>query len=178
MKFWAIYAGLASACLVGDIFAAERPDPATIRLPDLTGGSDPKVVANGWKFFYFYGPGVSYEQAYADFSDCYRFLGASDADPSVPTFVPWTENTPVQKRFSTPSYGVAGNLLITALAGPYIRQITVMRMRRCMEPRGYIRYPMTEDAWNAMVDKYSNASIAVQAKLASGPASRAQQVVE
>ena len=67
------------------------------------------------------------------------------------------------------NYGLVGTVIGGMVAGPIERRFRQSRMRRCMEPRGYERFPATEATWEEIIDNYSPGSIAVQAKLASGP---------
>ncbi|WP_163284184.1 hypothetical protein, partial [Enterobacter hormaechei] len=38
------------------------PDPAAIQIPDLSGGRDPAVVSNGWKYFYYWRADTSFAE--------------------------------------------------------------------------------------------------------------------
>jgi hypothetical protein len=148
-----------------------RPDPATVEVPAITGGRDPDVVKDGWKYFYFWRPNTSFEQAYADFSDCYRFLPVPGGDAMLPRFVAWREaeaRPAVAPNYYSP-YGLVGAAIGALIAGPIERRASQSRMRRCLEPRGYLRFPAPQPVWEKILDGYSPRSIAVQAKLASGP---------
>ena len=39
-----------------DDIAASLPDPATIKVPDVAPSNDPKVIGDGYKFYYFHNP--------------------------------------------------------------------------------------------------------------------------
>lgn len=150
---------------------ASPPDPSAVTIPDLSGGRDPAVVSNGWKYFYFWRADTSYAEAYADIADCYRFMPAPNATASVPRFVPWEEAgsvATVQPSVIQP-YGIVGAVIGEIIAGPLVRRAHQSRLRRCMEPRGYQRYPLQERRWELLTDNFSPASIAMQAKAASGP---------
>jgi hypothetical protein len=151
--------------------AGAPPDPATIALPDMTPTRDPGVIRDGWKHFYFHKAGVGYAEAYADFAECYRFLPVAGMSPALPAFSPWTE--PLVLRPIPPStgqFGLVGVAIGAMVAGPLERRAHQARMRRCLEPRGYVRYPLREEVWAALIDDYSRQSIALQALAASGPA--------
>ncbi|WP_152616336.1 hypothetical protein [Sphingomonas sp. ERG5] len=152
----------------GALAQTPPPDANLVAAPSVPDGRDPKVVADGWKFFYFWRANTSFAQAYADLTECYRFLPVSNAEVGLPAFVPWTSVTGV--RIHEPNY-LAGSLvsdIIGAMvAGPLDRRMKQSRMRRCMEPRGYQRFPAPEKVWVTIIDNYSHGSIAVQAKLAS-----------
>lgn len=155
------------------------PDPATITLPDMSSASDPKVAADGWKYFYFHKQGVAFDKAYADFEECYRFLPASDpflTSPFLPMFVPWEETPGFATMTPQPRYGLVGAAIGSLVMGPLQRRASQSRMRRCLEPRGYVRYPLAKGAWEQLIDNYSTQSIALQAKAAAGPRPNAEVV--
>jgi hypothetical protein len=145
------------------------PDPATVTLPDMTPTRDPDVIRDGWRHFYFHKAGVSYAEAYADFADCYRYLPVSMANADLPAFVPWSETPGVSLNAAYNPWGMVGAVMISFIMGPLDRRARQSRMRRCMEPRGYVRYPVSEEVWEALIDNYSEQSIARQARAASGP---------
>lgn len=172
IRIGAALAALLGAASAASAQAGSPPDPATVTLPDMTPTRDPHVVADGWRHFYFHKASVSYAQAYADFADCYRFLPAGDLTGMLPMFRPWTmpiEPGPERRPGLNP-YGPIGAVIAGMVAGPIERRQRQSRMRRCMEPRGYVRYPLREDVWRQLIDDYSLQSIAMQAKAASGPA--------
>lgn len=151
---------------------AQVPDPASVPLPSLESVSDPRVQKDGWKHFFFHKVGVSYAEAFSDFSDCYRFLGGMlpvGPEP-LPASGAWSRapSDGALKPQGT-SYGLVGVAIGQIVAGPMQRRIRQSRLRRCMEPRGYVRFPLDEENWKLLIDNYSMRSIAAQAKLASGP---------
>lgn len=103
---------LASVLFVSTAVAAEPlPDPASVSVPTITDGRDPKIVADGWKYFYFWRADTTYAEAYRDIADCYRFLPVANADFSVPAFAPWT--TTPNKHVIEPTYEAPTALLAT-----------------------------------------------------------------
>jgi len=171
----------ALAALLGSPAWARRdppgpPDPATLELPDLTPSRDPKVIEAGWKYFYFHKAGVSYAEAYEDFSECYRYLPVAGANPLLPMFAPWRESPGVEYVASSSNFGLIGMGIAALVAGPINRRAQQAPLRRCLETRGYVRYPLTEAVWSQLVDGYSPRSIALQAKAASLPAPDSQPV--
>jgi hypothetical protein len=168
---------LACAALAGTALPAGAqvadgpPDPSTISMPDMT--PSPEAIADGWKYFYFQKPGVSYADAYADFSECYRFLSTyAYSSARLPRFAPWAQPIDGPRRPPMPQspYGLMGNVILSIVSGPLVRRDRIARMRRCMEPRGYARYPLREEIWDQLVDDYSPRTIAMQALAASRPA--------
>jgi hypothetical protein len=148
------------------------PDPATLTLPDMTPTRDPDVISDGWRHFYFHRAGVTYAEAYADFRDCYRFLPTSSATFGLlPATRLWNRRMPgAPAPPPAYNYGVVGAIIGGMVMSTLHRRDMQSRMRRCMEPRGYVRYPLKEDVWERLIDNYSQVSIALQALAASGPA--------
>ena len=150
--------------------AAPPPDPAEVTLPDLSVpaelASDPDP-----KYYYFRMVGVSYAEAYADFSECYRYLPAPNAVSLLPMFAPWRETPGVERIQPTYNYGLVGMGIAALFLGPLQRKARQAPVRRCLETRGYVRHPLPEKAWKELTDGYSERSIAMQAKAASMPAS-------
>lgn len=180
MNEWAGIAAALAVLMGGAAPASAQadapPDPATVTLPDLTPPRDPRAIKNGWKHFYFHKAGVTYEQAYADFSQCYRYLPVANADPNLPMFAPWREAPGVDKIYPTNNYGLIGMGIAALFAGTLQRKAYQSRLIRCLETRGYVRYPLAESVWRELVDDYSERSIAAQAKAAALPAPDARPV--
>ena len=170
-----------SAFIAGQPLAAQSkpdlPDPATIILPDISPISDPQLRDDGLKFFYFYKPGISFAAAHADLMDCYRYLAGGEA-VTLPGFVPWVEEGRHRTIERTPQYGVVGAIIGELVAGPLERSRRNTIMRRCMEPRGYARYPLRRDSWHAIVDGDVAQALLKQARLAPGPAPADQALSE
>ncbi len=155
------------------------PDPASLSVPDVT-ASDPKVQSDGYKFFYFYNPSVSFSEAALDIAECRSFL-MSGAAPKVPGFIPWVE--PVNRKIVrgpgmiNAAYGPLGIALsiginqgLAAIIMPKMeRGLRNNKLRRCMEPRGYSRYALPEESWKTLNEGDEGKLILMQAKLASGP---------
>jgi hypothetical protein len=165
----------ALAALLGGAMPASAqtgapPDPSTVAVPDLTPPSDPEGLEDGSKHYYFHKTGVSYAEAYEDFSECYRYLPVAGALPNLPMFAPWSEEPGVERIQPVNNYGLVGMGIAALFLGPIERKLRQAPVRRCLETRGYVRYPLPEKAWRQLIDDYSERSIAMQAKAASLPA--------
>ncbi|RYD50079.1 MAG: hypothetical protein EOP60_12585 [Sphingomonadales bacterium] len=146
------------------------PDPATVTVPDLSGSAAPEVVANGWKYFFFQREGVGFAEAHADLADCFRFLAPNDwGTVKLGRFVPWESRTGVKASYNPNPYGLVGALMLAMVEGTLVRRDYQAKMRRCMETRGYTRYGVSEEVWENVTNLPKDQSIAVQAKIASGP---------
>jgi hypothetical protein len=153
------------------------PDPTGITLPDMSGNDDPKVMKNGYKFFYFHNSAVSFAEAHADLTECRSHLVAGAFLP-MPGFVPWVE-TNKRKIVTGPSqFGLVGAVISSIIAPKAERGIRNNKMRRCMGVRGYVRYAVKEASWDVLNEGEEPKLIAMQAKLATGPKPDAKEVTE
>lgn len=151
--------------------AGAPPDPDGVSVPDLVA---PAEADPDPKYYYFRMAGVGYAEAYQDFSECYRYLPTPGALSLLPMFAPWRERPGVERIQPTYNYGLVGMGIAALFLGSLERKNRQARVRRCLETRGYVRQPLTEKAWKALVDGYSERSIAIQAKAASMPAGGAR----
>lgn len=165
---FAVLLAWATPCLA----QAEPPPPdiRTVEIPDLSQSAAPAVVAEGWKYFLFRHPHISFEQAYLDFSDCYRFMAPADwSDVSLNRFVPW--ESPAARKINRPTnqYGIVGALLGSLIDGTLNRRDYQAKMRACLEPRGYVRYSVPQRVWEQVSRLPKDQWAAVQAKIAQSP---------
>jgi hypothetical protein len=141
-------------------------DPATIAVPDISMPSDKSaagdLIANGWKYSFFHKPGVSFDAAMRDVGFCYRFFRIENFIV-LGSFAAWGE------RQKSPDRMTAGGIIGGAVEDMTARDILRSRWRRCMETRGYARYPMAQKIWEALLKDDPARSVPVFAKLASGP---------
>jgi len=156
------------------------PDPATITVPDVSPSSDPKVRGEGYKFYYFNNPAVSFAEAYQDVAECRAHLVIGGA-AQVPGFIPW-DQAHRRKVYKGGGFVVAGPSMLTAVVGSMVtaglaaiilpkmeRGARSNKMRRCMGTRGYVRYAIPEAAFDTLNKGDEAQLIAMQAKLASSP---------
>jgi len=157
------------------------PDPDHIAIPEITGGRDAKIVRNGEKYFYFWRAATTYEEAYADLADCYRFVPIAEGNAALlPMFIAW-RGTPEDRDATAPAvnnYGLTGLLIGALLGGSGLERAKQLRLQKCLGPRGYQRFPMPKATWKIMNDGFSLESIAVRAKIASGPRPDAEPLDE
>lgn len=164
---------LCALCLASSAYSAPLPhktlpDPATITAPDVTPSTDSKVREEGYKFYYFHSPDVSFEMAYQDLRECRAHLVSGGMAP-VPGFIPWGEKHRREVPQLTPMYGLVGGVMSAIIVPKLIRGQRSNKMRRCMGTRGYERYAISESVWDKLNDGDEEQLILMQAKLASGP---------
>ncbi|MGE3746264.1 MAG: hypothetical protein AB7G25_11250 [Sphingomonadaceae bacterium] len=137
-------------------------------MPDLTTATDPKVMADGWKYFYFYKSGISAIQAQTDLTECYAFLGTAK-NARLPTFAAWPNPPMAGDASSAGGFGIVGAVIFDAVNDTLLRRNRQSKMRRCMEPRGYRKYAISKEGWESLISGDPDIAIARQARLASGP---------
>jgi hypothetical protein len=164
------------------------PDPATVKAPDVSPSQDPKVRSEGYKFYYFNNPTVSFADAYQDLVECRGHLVVA-GPAQVPGFIPWDEAHRRKTRQGAPLVGgpdmlsaMVGVVVVSAMAAIILpkmeRGARSNKMRRCMGTRGYERYAITEDAWNALNKGDEQQLLLMQAKLAAAPKPQDEAVTE
>jgi hypothetical protein len=164
VKYAVVAALFASAA--SPAFAQSVPDASSVIVPELQ-VSDSEL-GDERKFFFFHKQGVSYADAYADLAFCSRYI-ARGPQRSLPDFVPWQREDPAKPIEYILNYGLVGVAIMAIVDGPIDRCIRQSRMMRCMLPRGYARYRTSEALWKQVNGKNVPPSIAVQARIASGP---------
>jgi hypothetical protein len=98
---------------------------------------------------------------------------------ATPSFVPWQKRDAARPvRYDGGSYGLVGAAIGAMIAGPLERSIRQTRMFRCMVPRGYSRYRVTEDMWKRIYEAEPEQAIATLAAIASGPVPPTPQVTQ
>lgn len=149
-------------------FARELPPPveSAVAVPDL--GVAERDLGDERKFFFFHKSGVSFAEAYSDLSFCSQYISRG-RQRSLPDFVPWKRSDPATPMSNNLNYGLVGVAIMAIIDGPIDRSIRQTRMMRCMLPRGYARYRTSEALWKQVNGKDLLASIAAQARIASGP---------
>jgi hypothetical protein len=149
--------------------APPLPDPATIKAPDVTLSQDANVRKDGYKFYYFHNPDVSFAEAVQDLRECRAYLSTAGL-AQVPGFIPWDEAHRRRVVYGAPAFGLVGLGLAAILVPKEIRGSRSNIMRRCMGTRGYVRYAIPEKTFDLLNDGGDEQQlILMQAKLATGP---------
>lgn len=149
--------------------APPLPDPAAIAVPDLSGSGNAAVIREGAKYFFFRQEGVAFDKAHADLSECFRYLAPWE-NVRMNQFVPWVGKPGQRPLPWTNNHGLVGALILGAVQGALQHRDYQAKLRMCMEPRGYVRYGVAEAVWKRVTRLPPEQAIAVQAKIASGPA--------
>lgn len=166
--------------VMGSAVALQAPTQAQV------GPTDPLAIeltvpgnqlADGRRYFLLHKAGVSFEQAKADLTFCWRFLEIG-VPRALPDFVPWKQPTvATPMNYGLPQFGLAGGVARAIIRGPVERGIRQPRMFRCVVSRGYSRYRTSEAIWNRLNTADAPQSISLQAQIAVGPIPPTPQVL-
>jgi hypothetical protein len=149
-----------------------------VAMPDLAYTPDPTIAADFDKYFFFHRDGTSFDQAYADITECDSlasginfYMGADSAALSSAM----TQYGPLAGGIG----GAIGGLMADAIFGSAERRrIKRINLRNCMFYKGYDRYGLEKELWQAFHfeeglsrenAKDREAALMKQARVASGP---------
>lgn len=156
-----------------------------VEMPNLAYKPDPLIAADFDKYFYFHRDGTDFSQAYADITECDSlasginfYMGANDAI---------MQNAMIQYGAAGAVGGVLGSLMADAIFGSAERRrIKRVNLRNCMYFKGYDRYGLEKDLWQAFHfeeglsrenAKDREAALMKQARVASGPKPQTEVLV-
>lgn len=149
-----------------------------VEMPNLAYTPDPVIAADFDKYFFFHREGTDFSQAYADITECDSlasginfYMGASDAAIAS-----------TMSQYGALAGGIGGaigGLMADAIFGSAERRrIKRINLRNCMYFKGYDRYGLEKDLWQAFHfeeglsrenAKDREAALLKQARVASGP---------
>lgn len=167
--------------------AAQSPAPPppalpSVQLPNLMDG---QPYGDERKYFVFHQPGLSLDQARADFRHCFRYaLITADRQPTnfyaseTPPSAYAMGQAAKPPEYSGGNYGLVGLGIASIIDGPLERSRRQMNMMRCMLPRGYHRYRVSEHMWKSLNGNDLAAAVEVQARIASGPVPVTPKVIQ
>jgi len=159
----------------------ERPDPATVKIPDLNFTPRSSDSDDYDEYYYFYKQGTSYAQAFADLDQC-RLVSLETQLVSVPPkFVPLGSDMVADRSRMDLSpawmmYGIAGGITVELIVRPAEDDNTRENDKRCMAYKGYSRYGTTSDIWHKINVGSVGDDLARQALIASGPKPEAKAI--
>ena len=161
-------AALGVVALEAPALAQDLPPPmAAIAVPNLA--ADARPLGDERKFFVFHRADTSLDQARADLGFCFRY---AQTGPGIllPYFYAWQGNGAGKPAsYDGGQFGLTGALIGALIAGGLERSKRQINMMRCMLPRGYARYRISEELWKELNGKDRLASVEVQARIAAGP---------
>lgn len=162
------------AVAVGAPVTTGIPDPAKLKLPDLSGPLSDQDRSTGDKYFYFHRDGATYEEALDDIRGC------DDLARGVHSIHGWVDAPyPYAGTLAGAGGAVIGNLMVSLIFGSAEeRKMRRNNMRRCMHYKGYERYALNKDVWQqfnfeealkTVPEDERVQMLALQAKAAAGP---------
>jgi len=149
-----------------------------VEMPSLEYKPDPTVAADFDKYFFFHREGTDFSQAYADITEC-------DSLASGINFYMGADSAAISSAMSQYGMlaggigGAIGGLMADAIFGSAERRrIKRVNLRNCMFYKGYDRYGLEKELWQAFHfeeglsrenAKDRQAALLKQARVASGP---------
>lgn len=160
-----------------EVAALERPDTRFDETPEIALGYD--------KYFYFHRADTDFSTAFHDISECdalssgSNFYGGGDAG--------MTSYYAMQYGVAGAAGGALGSLFADAVFGSAERRkIRRNNVRKCMEYKGYSRYGMERERWQAfhfeegfgrVKDEKRTGFLMKQALVASGPTPETKELL-
>ncbi len=149
-----------------------------VEMPKLDYTPDPTVAADFDKYFFFHREGTDFSHAYADITEC-------DSLASGINFYMGADSAAISSAMSQYGMlaggigGAIGGLMADAIFGSAERRrIKRVNLRNCMFYKGYDRYGLEKELWQAFHfeeglsrenAKDREAALLKQARVASGP---------
>ena len=153
---------LAAAAAIAASGVAPQPiNPGLITVSDIA--ADKRELGNENKFFVFHRENTSFAEAEADLRFCMRYIH-QPIFPVPPSYVPWVEKANPEGKPPI-NGGIIGGMVVSGVQ----RSLRQSNMMRCMLPRGYARYRVSEGLWREINYRDLESSTIVQAGIASGP---------
>lgn len=164
--FWTrVAAGIAALALMPAGASAQKVmdrslapisvDPATVKTPELKFTESEEDKAGYDKYFYFVREETDFATAYQDIRECdalSRGMSYYAGGGQVPY--------PYAGTLAGAAGGVIGNLVVDAIFGSSVRrQQRRTNLRTCMGYKGYSRYGLNKDLWQAFNFEEGNGSV-------------------
>lgn len=157
------------------------PDSASVAMPDLAFAETPQDAADFDKYYYFNRAGTSFAEALADLRDC------DELARGLASGYKWQDTPyPYTGTMAGAVGGAIGNAFAEAIVGSANRRaLRRTNMRRCMHYKGYSRYGVTKELWvrfnfeegfSSVEEIRRQGMLAMQAKVASGPAPASREL--
>jgi hypothetical protein len=150
---------------------------AAVQTPALAFQETPQIAADYDKYFYFHRPDTSFDEAYADITECDAL--ARGARYYVGSGEPYPGYYGVNYGLGGAIGGAIASAMVDAIFGSAERRkMRRTNMRTCMHYKGYDRYGLDRDQWKIFNFEEGNGpeepdirarDLLVQARVAAGP---------
>lgn len=164
-----------------EIKPVERPDPASLSLPDMAFKSTPRDVRRYDTYYYFHKPGVSYERAFADFDQCHGYALSSQLGLLTPTIIPLgaaalQDDSSRRAAYSNAfaMYGLVGLGIAAIFISEAEDDNARATVRKCMTYKHYGRYGLSRALFKKIDEGADAQRLGRWALIAAGPASQAE----
>lgn len=164
-----------------EIKPVERPDPASLSLPDMAFKPTPKDVRRYDTYYYFHKPGVSYEHAFADLDQCHGYALSSQLSVLTPTIIPLgaaalQDDSSRRAAYSNAfvMYGLIGMGLAAIFISEAEDDNARATVRKCMTYKHYVRYGLSRALFKKIEEGADAQRLGRWALIAAGPAPQAQ----
>lgn len=158
---------------------------AAVKLPDTTFEETDLIVADYDKYFYFQRADTSFDEAWADITECdalasgIRTYGKFDASQAI-------VNSGLYSPLAAGVGGAIGSAVADAIFGSSERRkVRRINIRNCMGFKGYSRFGLERELWQAFNFEEGltkteagkrEIKLMMQARLASAPMSNAKEL--
>ena len=173
----------------------ERPDAATITVPDMAFTPGKADISRFDEYFYFHKTGVSYERAFTDLEQCRINSFFIQYNITQPRFIPLGQQAASISRNEQAVSGAAnssemfanvfggntivgtvggmgGFLIVGAILAGEAEYRAMRTVRKCMAYKGYGRYGISRDIYKRINSGTDAEKQARMALIASGPEPR------
>lgn len=169
----ALCLAMPAAAQIIEIKPVERPDPASLSLPDMAFKPTPRDIRRYDTYYYFHKPGVSYERAFTDFDQCHGYALSSQFGMLTPTIIPLGAAA-IQDESSRRAaranafvmFGLLGSILISEAEDGNARAT----VRKCMTYKKYVRYGLSRALFKKIEEGTDAQRLGRWALLAASPA--------
>ncbi len=168
LAFRGLLAVLAAGWSTGGLAAEPQAAPADVGAQVAAYRPAAEDEGQFRKYFFFRKTGVSPQDARADLAECRGYTRGLVYAPLLPKHVPparWA----VQGADSH-MYGLGGEVALALVSPALVRAVAAANLRKCMGFKGYERYGLSKDLWEALNPKDADQALALQAQIAAGPA--------
>jgi hypothetical protein len=148
---------------------------SAVEVPDIVFQQTPEDAALFDKYFFFHRAETSFDEAYADISECDALASGISFSAYGTGTVPY----PYTGTMAGAIGGAIGGMMADAIFGSAERRrIRRINMRNCMGFKGYARYGMERERWQGfhfeegfgrVEEEKRQGFLMKQAKVASGP---------
>jgi len=158
----------------------ERPDAATVAVPDMAFTPGKADIRRFDDYFYFHKDGVSYDRAFADLDQCRMYGQMVQLIPQIPAYVPLGGDA-----VKPPGPSGSNAFMMSGFVGVFLAEIIIANAmesraiateRKCLAYKGYLRYGTSRNIFKQIDGGTDTEKLARKALIASGPAPQTEAI--